>query len=178
MRVITGLLKGRQFDSPPGHRTHPMSDKIRGALFNALGDLGGLTVLDAFAGSGALGFEAISRGAVHVTALDIDRNAISTVVNNARALGIADQLKASRVGVSSWLDTQEEAMFDLVLLDPPYDDLQTASLQRAAARTTPGGLVVVSLPPTVDFALDRALFQLMSHKSYGDAQLWFYRRLV
>ena len=72
MRVIAGRLGGRNFDSPKTQRTHPMSDKVRGALFNALGDLGGLTVLDAFAGSGACSLEAASRGATEVLAIDIN----------------------------------------------------------------------------------------------------------
>ena len=72
MRIIAGYLGGRQFNSPRSNRTHPMSDKARGGLFNALGDISGLTVLDAFAGSGALSFEAISRGAESVIAVDID----------------------------------------------------------------------------------------------------------
>jgi 16S rRNA (guanine(966)-N(2))-methyltransferase RsmD len=75
MRIIAGTLGGRTFESPHGRRTHPMSDKVRGSLFNTLGDIDGLTILDAFAGSGALAFEAISRGAEHVLAIEIDNRA-------------------------------------------------------------------------------------------------------
>jgi 16S rRNA (guanine966-N2)-methyltransferase len=77
VRIIAGSLKGRTFSEPHGHRTHPMSEKVRGALFNALGDIEGLTFLDAFAGSGALSFEAASRGAKSVIAIDKDGPAYS-----------------------------------------------------------------------------------------------------
>ena len=68
MRIIAGTLKGQQFQTPHSHKTHPMGDKIRGALFNVLGDIEGLSFLDAFSGSGALAFEAASRGAASVLA--------------------------------------------------------------------------------------------------------------
>lgn len=175
MRIIAGSLGGRTFDSPPGHRTHPMSEKARGAIFNALGELDGLTVLDAFTGSGALAFEAISRGAAHVTAIDIDKPSITTVVNSAHALGISNHIKAIRAGASSWLRTQPTARFDIVILDPPYDDLQPKTLHELANRAKSGGLVVLSLPPTTGFELNES-FELVQTKDYGDATLAFYRK--
>src|SRR3954464_3149409 len=93
MRIIAGRLGGRQFNSPKGHRTHPMSEKGRGALFNALGDISGLTVLDAFAGSGALSFEAISRRAASVLAIDSDKNAQRAIAENIASLGLSRQVK-------------------------------------------------------------------------------------
>src|SRR5438445_6894886 len=108
MRIIAGRLGGRQFASPRGHRTHPMSDKMRGALFNALGDLSGLTVLDAFAGSGALAFEAVSRGAQHVVAIDVDKSAQRTIAKNITALGLADRVKLVRASAGAWLTTTDE----------------------------------------------------------------------
>src|SRR3954465_12488188 len=88
MRIIAGQLKGQQFQAPHGHKTHPMSDKVRGALFNVLGDIEGLTFLDAFAGSGALAFEAASRGAKAVTAIDRDSSAHKILEQNAKELGL------------------------------------------------------------------------------------------
>lgn len=103
MRVIAGTLGGRLFASPNGHRTHPMSDKMRGALFNILGDISGLRVLDAFAGSGALSFEAISRGAAVVVAIERDRRAQQTIVENVDSLGIADEIQVVRANAKAWL---------------------------------------------------------------------------
>lgn len=177
MRIIAGTLGGLVFASPPGRRTHPMSDKMRGALFNALGDITGLTVLDAFAGSGALGFEAISRGAIQATAIDIDKSAITTVVNNADALGIKRQAKAIRAGIGSWLETSSpEQTFDIILADPPYDDLQTPTLQKLTARLKPQGIFVLSWPGKAKKA-DLNGLELVQTRTYGDGQLLFYRRM-
>ena len=174
MRVIAGSLGGRIFDSPPGNRTHPMSDKMRGALFNTLGDIAGLRVLDAFTGSGALSFEAISRGAAHATAVDIDKGAITTVVNSANALGIEDKVKAVRAGLSSWLETAKAGPFDIVMADPPYDDLQLGSIQKVLSRLKPGGILVLSWPGKQQAPLFEGL-QFLQANDYGDAQLIFYR---
>jgi 16S rRNA (guanine966-N2)-methyltransferase len=174
MRIIAGRLKGAAFASPHGHRTHPMSDKVRGALFNALGDINGLTVLDAFAGSGALAFEAISRGAAAVTLIDKDMAAQRAIVENISALRLRPVAKLIRAGANAWLQATSND-FDLVLLDPPYDDLQTELLTKLADRVKPGGLVVLSLPPSATFQL--LTHQLVATKVYGDATLAFYRRI-
>jgi 16S rRNA (guanine966-N2)-methyltransferase len=175
MRIIAGKLGGRQFSSPPGNRTHPMSDKGRGALFNALGDIAGLTVLDAFAGSGALSFEAISRGAAHATAIDKDRHSQQAIAANVKELGLGRQIKLIKASANAWLSTTDER-FDLVLLDPPYDDLQPNLLAKLAERANPGGLVVLSLPPQSKITMIDNFEQLAS-KTYGDSQLVFYRRI-
>jgi len=174
MRIIAGRLGGRIFDSPPGQRTHPMSDKMRGALFNALGTMDGLTVLDAFAGSGALSFEAISRGADKAVAIDIDKGAIDTVLRSAHGLGIGDRVKASRVGLSSWLETYKAEQFDIVLADPPYDDLQIRTLQKLVARLAPKGIFVLSWPGKQK-APDFENLELLQQNGHGDSQLLFYR---
>lgn len=175
MRIIAGNLGGRQFSSPHGHRTHPMSDKARGGLFNALGDIEGLTVLDAFAGTGALGFEALSRGAASVEAIESDRNAQTTIVQNISELGLASSTKLVKATANAWLTFSEDT-FDIVLLDPPYDDLQPKLLVKLAERARPGGVVVLSLPPTAEFALPQSGNELLKQKSYGGIQLVFYRR--
>jgi 16S rRNA (guanine966-N2)-methyltransferase len=175
MRIIAGRLGGRQFASPRGHRTHPMSDKGRGALFNALGDIDGLSVLDAFAGSGALGFEAISRGAGHVAAIERDRQAQQTIAANIQALGLQNSVKLIKANAAGWLKTAADT-FDLILLDPPFEDLQPNLLMRLAGRTRAGGIAVLSLPPQAEIDLPSDRFQLLTTKAYGDNQLVFYRK--
>src|SRR5512133_1370713 len=98
MRIIGGSMRGRQITAPKGTSTRPTTDRVRESLFSALpslsgADLGGGPVLDAFAGSGALGFEALSRGAGPVTFVERDRQALSTLTSNAERLGVARQGK-------------------------------------------------------------------------------------
>lgn len=175
MRIISGSLGGRIFNSPPGNRTHPMSDKIRGALFNALGDIRGLTLLDAFAGSGAVCFEAISRGAIKVTAIDIESSAIRTIRDNASALEIEERVQAVRSNAAGWhKSTPIAERFDIVVCDPPYDMLQMELVERLAKRVAWGGVLVLSLPPEARVILPEQ-FERLLHKSYGDAELHFYR---
>lgn len=176
MRIIAGRLGGRQFDSPKGHRTHPMSDKVRGALFNMLGDITGLTLLDAFAGSGALSFEAISRGAASVIDIDIDKSAHQTINSNAKQLGIDAQIKIIRANASGWSDNNPAAQFDIVIVAPPYDDLQLPLVQKLTRHSKAGGIFVVDWPGKVT-APELVGMTMVDQKNYGDAQLIFYRPL-
>lgn len=176
MRIIAGALKGRQFDSPRTERTHPMSEKARGALFNVLGDIQGLTVLDAFAGSGALSFEAVSRGAAAVTAIDSDKQAQKVIAQNIRALHVARHATLINAATNAWLATSPSAEFDIILCDPPYNDTQEALIGRLGERVKPGGLLVLSWPAEQSPPQFAGL-TLLNTRTHGDAQLVFYRRL-
>lgn len=176
MRVIAGSLSGRNFASPKTQRTHPMSDKVRGALFNALGDLQGLTLLDAYAGSGACSIEAVSRGAEHVLAIDVDVEAVKTIAANVQILNLGDVITVRRKNISGWSRNNQQQQFDVVLADPPYDDIRPDVLERLSVHVRPGGLYALSWPgrETVRVFKDLAV---VSHKTYGDAQLVFYRHI-
>src|SRR5690242_707068 len=102
MRIISGKLGGRIIHEPHGHKTHPMSEKVRGALFNALGDVEGLTFLDAFAGSGALSFEAVSRGAKSAVAVDIDKHAVDTASLSVKDLKLGGEIKVTKANMAGW----------------------------------------------------------------------------
>lgn len=174
MRVIAGSLGGRIFSSPGGHRTHPMSDKMRGALFNSLGDISGMHVLDPFAGSGALSFEAVSRGAAHATAIERDRNAVQTLQKNINDLQLEDTVTLVRSNAAGWLRTTKASQqFDLLLLDPPYDQLQYELLDKLINVVKPDGVIVVSWPGKME-APRIAGVELMRHKNYGDASLYYF----
>lgn len=175
MRVIAGYLGGRIFASPHGHRTHPMSDKARGALFNILGDIDGLTVLDAFAGTGALSFEAISRGAASATAVEIDKKAQRTIAENIEALDVEDKVTLIKGHVRGWFNRHPNTEFDLVLLDPPYDDLQYKVLEKLAAAVKPGGRIVLSWPSKERLLVMKDCEVILS-KNYGDISLHIYER--
>jgi len=174
MRIISGILGGRSFNSPHSQRTHPMSDKARGALFNMLGDIAGLSALDAFAGSGALGFEAVSRGASSVVCLDNDNSAQQAIASNIRLLGVGNAVRLVKAAAHSWLATNPGFDFDLVFCDPPYDDLQPKLLQELAMRVKPGGLLALSWPGNLGTPELPPLEQVKC-KNYGDITLAFYR---
>ena len=116
---MAGELRGRRIAAPPGSATRPTSDRVREALFSMLGDVVGMRVLDLFAGSGALGIEALSRGAAEATFVDRDPRAVATIRRNLAALGL-DAGAAHRGDALPFL-RKESATFDLILVDAPYD---------------------------------------------------------
>jgi 16S rRNA (guanine966-N2)-methyltransferase len=120
VRVVAGAVGGRRLTAPPGAETRPTADRVREALFSILGDVEGVRVLDLFAGSGALGIEALSRGAAEAVFVDSAASAVATVRRNLESLGLAgevhrrdarDHLRAARAAARQ---------YDLVFLDPPY----------------------------------------------------------
>jgi 16S rRNA (guanine966-N2)-methyltransferase len=123
MRIVAGTLGGRRISAPPGSDTRPTSDRVREALFSALGPIGGARVLDLFAGSGALAIEALSRGADHAVLVDDNARAIAVIKANLAALGVAaERASVRRRDALRVLRDAREAgeSYDLVFLDPPY----------------------------------------------------------
>lgn len=174
MRVISGKLSGQIFASPSGHRTHPMSEKIRGAIFGALGDISDLTLLDAFSGSGAIAIEAVSRGAKHVTAIEVDKKAHSVIQDNIVKLGIRDRIKVIRAFAGAWSIRHQSAFFDVIILDPPFDKIPYRDLDRMPRHLKPEGVLVLSWPNKVEDYRFRDL-EIIHSKVYGDAKLNFYK---
>ena len=174
MRVITGFLGGRIFESPHGHRTHPMSEKMRGAIFSALGDIKGLEVLDCFSGSGALAIEAISRGAKTSTAIEVDKKAHSIIEKNLKTLGLEDRISVVRAYVNAWSTRHQNQTFDIVLVDPPYNDIPYRDLNKIPVHLKKDGILVLSWPKGVDYYYFEGL-QMIRQKSYGDSTLFFYK---
>ncbi len=125
MRVVAGELRGRRINAPLGKKTRPTTDKAREATFNALGSLGvvvGARVIDAFAGSGALGIEALSRGAEHCTFIERDREALEVLRENLETLGLVEKSTVVRGDVLTNIGLVRNA--SLVLADPPYEFTQ------------------------------------------------------
>ncbi|MFL6736529.1 MAG: 16S rRNA (guanine(966)-N(2))-methyltransferase RsmD [Sphingomonas sp.] len=121
MRIIAGEWRGRRIEAPPGSATRPTADRVREALFSMLlsriGTLEGLRVADLFAGSGALGFEALSRGAANTTFVEMDAKATGVIKRNAEDLGARDRVCTI---VGSALSLPRSEPFDLIFADPPY----------------------------------------------------------
>ena len=129
MRIVAGTARGRRLVVPEGTTTRPTTDRVREAVFNALYSLGAIddaTVVDLFAGSGALGLEALSRGAAHCTFIERDRHALDAIRTNVDTLGFGDRSRivtGDALRVAPTLGT-----VDLALADPPYDYAQWTEL--------------------------------------------------
>lgn len=153
-----------------------MADRVRGGLFNALGDIEGLTVLDAFAGSGALSFEAVSRGALSALAIDIDKSAQNAIVQSIKQLDLVGKVKLVRANASGWSDNNPDMLFDIVIAAPPYDDLQPKLVTKLTRHVKLDGLYVLDWPGKLE-PPEFDNFEIVAGKSYGDAQLVFYRKI-
>lgn len=154
-----------------------MSEKIRGALFNALGDISGLTVLDAYAGTGALSIDAISRGAASAVAIELDKTASRIIHENIESLGLDKKISVTNAAVKGWSRRHQNQQFDIVLLDPPYNNFDPKDLLNLRKHAKRGGIIVLSLPPNTGFLFGESQQELLAHKNYGDADLFFYRQL-
>lgn len=158
VRLIGGLWKRSKLPVPARPGLRPTPDRVRETLFNWLGqDLRGWRVLDAFAGSGALGFEAASRGAAQVQLLEWDASLLGSLRASQQRLG-ATMLRIDRAEALNWMARAPAGSFELVLLDPPFDaDLAAPALEQAARLVVPGGFVYLesgappaALPPGLE----------------------------
>lgn len=183
-RVIAGTAGGRRLRTPPGGRTRPTSDRVREALFSALearlATLSGLRVLDLYAGSGALGLEALSRGAAALVAVEQDRATARLVAANARDLGLAATARVVTGSVGTHLarGPGEEDRYDLVLADPPYP-LTEADLARDLAALpawlAPDALVVLERSSRSPEPAWPQPLVTESSRRYGETRLWYGR---
>ena len=146
MRIIAGSLKGRRLDAPPGQDVRPTSDSLRETLFNILAsDVDGARVLDAFAGTGAVGLEALSRGARHVTFIEREPRVIKVLERNVAACDVANACAIIRGDFTAVATrTIANGSIDIAFLDPPYDrtDLDAVVLA-AAPLVAAGGQIVL-----------------------------------
>jgi len=169
LRLISGIFGGRLIRTPSLSGIHPMGDRERGAIFNTLHhDIKDTDVLDAFAGSGAIGLEALSRGAKSATFLETHPKAIRIITENILKLGVTDQAKI--VKKPSLISDQ----FDIIFADPPYAKPQYALIIRILKKLKPGGTFVLSHsadnPPPAFKHL-----ALISDKTYANAHIKIYK---
>ena len=176
MRVIAGRYKGRRLKTPTWKGLRPTSDKLRETLFNILAPrIEGARVLDGYAGTGAVGIEAISRGAAHVTFVEQDRRAAALVAANLKECVIEGGYTIECADVVAALDAHAPAdAFDLILLDPPYDIGNVGLMLDAAARRLAGnGLLVLERATRREPPESGTLRRIRDVKS-GDSTLTFY----
>ena len=178
MRIIAGYHRGRLFKSPPPGPCHPMSDRAKMALFNILGDLTDLTVLDAYAGSGALAFEAISRGATRATCVEINRRVFDVLGANCRQLGFEAQINCHRANITSWIKRHQADDYQLILVDPPYQAFKPHQLEALATWTKADAKLVISFPShwQPETVFDDRHWWSLTRRNYAGANIAIYQK--
>jgi 16S rRNA (guanine966-N2)-methyltransferase len=179
-RIIGGAAGGRRLQVPPGAGTRPTSDRTREALFSALesmlGTWQGVRLLDLYAGSGAVGLEALSRGAAAAVCVEQDRRAASVLRRNAASLGLPAEVETR--SVSTYL-TGRPRGFDVVFLDPPYERDATAVQRDLVALTqgwlAPGSVVVVERSTRARLGEWPEGYQVLRERRYGETVLAYAR---
>lgn len=178
VRIIAGEFGGRFIQAPPGSTTHPMGERVRSAMFNSLGEtVRGARVLDAFAGSGAIGLEALSRGAESVVFVERNRVAQRVIAKNITSLGVDEKSIVIKTTISNWLETADvTGEFDIIFADPPYHNPQFSTASRLMGLLKPGGTMILSHPGIGEVPIqDKTV--VVDSRSYGEAHLTKFLRL-
>lgn len=178
IRIIAGQYGGRKIDAPDNSRTHPMGERIRNALFNSIGTrIEGAEVLDAFAGTGAVGLEALSRGAAGVTFVERDKIAQKVLAKNVLSLDADDNVEIVNTSVVNWLTTKSEKNYDIIFADPPYNDPQLSTVSQLFALLKPNGLMVLSWSGRGEGPNLQNGIVVVDNRSYGNAKLTSFCRI-
>ncbi len=177
MKVLSGTLRGRSFKQPATTLVRPLSEKVRAAIFDVVGNPENLIVLDAYAGSGGAGFEAASRGAILVDAIEANARIAKIISENAEHLGLEWGYVLHQMTVETWLASPAQQppapRYNLIIADPPYAKLEEDIVTRLTQYLLPDGVLALShssrLPsPNFDVPLAKS-------KTYGDTTLSFYK---
>lgn len=174
LKITSGTYGGRKLVQPKTDKTRPVMERTRHAIFQVLGDLSGLNVLDLYAGSGALGLEALSNGAISATFVDSSRPAQISITENVNSLNARDQSIIKKVKVESFLE-QNTAKYDLIFLDPPYAEFNLEILEFASSCLNDTGIIVVSCSMQTKLPEEIGLTNLVKIKRYGDTQIAYFR---
>jgi 16S rRNA (guanine966-N2)-methyltransferase len=188
-RIVGGSAGGRRLAVPGGRDVRPTSDRAREGLFDTLGtllDLAGVRVLDLYAGTGAVGLEAVSRGAAHALLVEADPRVAAAARANAAALGLADRVQVARDRVERALGSPPAEPYQLAFADPPYL-LPDADVERMLAALAParpaagwlasGAVVVVERSSRGSGPAWPATLEPIRPRRYGEGTLWYGRRI-
>ncbi|MFN3284458.1 MAG: 16S rRNA (guanine(966)-N(2))-methyltransferase RsmD [Pseudothermotoga sp.] len=167
MKITGGIFKGRELKTVPDKRTRYTTSLVRQAVFNMI-DVSNKSFLELFCGSAVVSFEAISRGAINVTAVDISKKAISTAVENSKALGV--EIKIVNSDFRRFLNSCKES-FDLVFADPPYNVGFVQELLRILSKIQHIGKTIIIEKAAVEKFVLTEQFSLIKSKKYGDTEI-------
>jgi 16S rRNA (guanine966-N2)-methyltransferase len=179
LRVITGKAKGRRLQMVPGDSTRPITDRAKEALFSIIGTwIVDTRVLDLFGGTGAVGIEALSRGAHYAQFVDAERRAVETIQANLKHCHLEGQASVDRHDAFTWLDRYRGRAFDLIYIAPPqYQELWSKALLRIDSLPdllTDFGSVIVQIHPKEDAPVALARLQEYDRRRYGSTLIIFY----
>ena len=177
MRIVAGQWRGRQLKSPDWDGLRPTSDRLRETLFNIVGpSVRGARVLDGYAGTGAIGIEALSRGAASVTFVERDPRAVKLIEANLAAVGATGVIM--RAGLADAVTRLDGQVFDLIMLDPPYADTAAAdALDAAGVLASAGTRVIVEHATRHPPPPETSRLRLTRTVKAGDSALSFYEHL-
>ena len=178
MKVLAGQLRGHRLAQPKTRATRPMVEKARAALFDIVGPMTGLVVLDAYAGSGAIGIESASRGAQLVEAIEANGKVARTIQTNIASLGLGYRYRLHIMKVETWLAAPSQnppsPRYHLVIADPPHRLLNPKILENLVPFMLPEGVLAVGINGKIEPPMLKSA-QLVASKNYGDVALCFYK---
>ena len=174
MNILSGVYKHAPLKSPNDEKTHPMGSREKLALFNMLtGEIEGKTVLDAFAGSGALGLEALSRGAKSVVFVEKSKKVAEILKENVK--NVTKTSENTKIVVSSLENFETDEKFDLIFADPPYDSYSEALVRPLERLLAKSGILALSLPKTAPSPVFEGL-ELISRRAYAAASIILFKK--
>lgn len=180
MRIISGKYKNLSLAVPSGNRTHPMGERVRGAIFNALGaKLADAVILDAFAGTGALGIEALSRGAAQAILVENDKRALRAIQENIARLEPLElgEVRVFPASISKFIEQalayRPDMKFDIIFTDSPYDKPSVGLIQQLSPLLDPDGVLVLSWPKKLA-PPELPGLELVQSATYADAAVHYF----
>jgi 16S rRNA (guanine966-N2)-methyltransferase len=181
MRIIAGEMRGRQLKTVEGMQTRPTSDKVKGAIFNVLGDkVLDARVLDLFAGTGNLAIEALSRGSHDAVLVEKSRDAHQVIRKNIEQMGVSHKAKLIPLDAFKYINRYPDEVFDLIFLDPPYREglvLKVISTLKEHSCLAPDGVIVAETAKDEQLDGDIYPFEIRKTGEYGDTKVWYLQRM-
>ncbi len=181
LRIISGLARGRKLNMVPGNTSRPITDRVKEALFNIIGeDIPGCNFLDLFGGTGSVGIEALSRGASFVRFVDSNKSAIKTIENNLELTSLDGKAEVLQLDAFDMLARAPDRIFDYVFIAPPqYKSLwekAIGSLDKIPEWVSDDGWVIVQIDPKENEDLALKNFSEFDNRKYGNTLILFYER--
>jgi len=181
MRIIAGEMRGRQLKTVEGMQTRPTSDKVKGAIFNILGDkVLDARVLDLFAGTGNLAIEALSRGSHDAVLVEKSRDAHHVIRKNIEQMGVSHKAKLLLLDAFKYINSYPDEVFDLIFLDPPYREglvLKVISTLKEHSCLASDGVIVAETAKDEGLDGDIYPFEIRKTGEYGDTKVWYLQRM-